>query len=133
MAQRRWRKAMQPEELAQMMEQEVSTDESSLEDDVEESSDEEAIKLDCDRRPKGRDGRRKELHCWTPYRRLNCPLEGCPARIARLDRHLHRMHDIQTVNPAYAALMTKAKATVDRTSTSNVTELDAAGRAGVIM
>ncbi|MGH0118120.1 UNVERIFIED_CONTAM: hypothetical protein FKN15_044422 [Acipenser sinensis] len=41
MAQRRQRKAMQPEELAQMMEQEESTDESSLEDDVEESSDEE--------------------------------------------------------------------------------------------
>ncbi|MGH0149662.1 UNVERIFIED_CONTAM: hypothetical protein FKN15_015781 [Acipenser sinensis] len=78
--------------------------------------------------------RQPGLHPDDCFERLNCPLEGCPARnIARLDRHLHRMHDIQTVNPAYAALMTKAKATVDRTSTSNVTELDAAGRAGVIM
>ncbi|KAK1167307.1 hypothetical protein AOXY_G12028 [Acipenser oxyrinchus oxyrinchus] len=85
-----------------------------------------AIKPDRDRRPKGRDGRRKKLHWWTPYHRtpirLNCPLEDCPARnIARLDRHLHRMHDIQTANPEYAALMSKAKATVGRTSTSNVT------------
>ncbi|XP_058862495.1 uncharacterized protein LOC131737358 isoform X2 [Acipenser ruthenus] len=58
----------------------------------------------------------------TPVK-LNCPLEGCHARnIARLDRHLHRIHDIQTVNPEYAALMSKAKATVDRRSTSNVTD-----------
>ncbi|MGH0168062.1 UNVERIFIED_CONTAM: hypothetical protein FKN15_072070 [Acipenser sinensis] len=58
----------------------------------------------------------------TPVK-LDCPLEGCPARnIARLDRHFHRMHDIQIVNPEYAALMSKAKATADRRSTSNVTD-----------
>ncbi|MGH0185648.1 UNVERIFIED_CONTAM: hypothetical protein FKN15_018614 [Acipenser sinensis] len=57
----------------------------------------------------------------TPIK-LNCPLEDCPARnIARLDRHLHKMHDIQRDNPKYTALMSKAKAIVDRRSTSNVT------------
>ncbi|MGH0125870.1 UNVERIFIED_CONTAM: hypothetical protein FKN15_074290 [Acipenser sinensis] len=41
MAQKRQRKAMQPEELAQVMEEEESTDESSLDDDFDQSSDEE--------------------------------------------------------------------------------------------